>query len=300
MEIKKLGVLIFTVITNNLIAHETILLFSGKEAFQFLKVNSSAKRIRMPYVPFRQATPNSGRLVEKLNIIAPIYEARNFKTLAPHKDFVIPPIIHQIWLGGPFPEKYQRYQKTIFDNHNGWLYKLWTDEDIKRLELYNKNFLIKACSLAEQANILRYEILDIFGGVYIDTDAELLKPLIPFHKRFDFYVGLEGFPTTRIGNAIIGACPDHPILKKTIKLIKNNWFEHTCKQHSPQLDRSGVVLWTKIILEEILLHQRATIFPHTYFYPWSRKGNRKKYIKPETFMVHDFDMTWSKRKKKST
>lgn len=269
-------------------------LFVNEKAFEFSKIMSTKQRIFKPYVSFRDSIASFfDQMSPRLNFMASIYELRNFKTIPPSIEFIIPPIIHQIWLGDVVPEKYKQYQQSIFDMHNGWFYKLWTDEDIAQLDIHNKDLLDKACTRAEKANLLRYEILNMFGGVYIDMDAQLLKPLNPFHKRFDFYVGLQGRRSKLIGNAIIGACPGHSLLQKIIKTIKDSWFSDDCEK-SPQMRRSGVILWTHIILEEIALHPRATIFPPTYFYPWNKKGAREEYIKPETFMVHDYDMTWSK------
>ena len=70
--------------------------------------------------------------------------------------------------------------------------------------MQNKHLLDKVCSYAEKANIVRYELLNIFGGVYLDSDIEALRSLIPFHQKFDFYVGVEPLRRLRFSNGVNG------------------------------------------------------------------------------------------------
>jgi mannosyltransferase OCH1-like enzyme len=63
-----------------------------------------------------------------------------------------------------------------------------------------------------------------FGGLYVDTDFELLQPekLDSLHKACDFYCGLTPLDCQAflINNAIIGSIPGHPILKACITSLK--------------------------------------------------------------------------------
>ncbi len=82
----------------------------------------------------------------------------------------IPKIIHQIWIGPlPRPEKYKRWQ-TTWQTLPGWSYKLWTDEDVADLQLTNSDIYYKEKNYGARADILRIEILNQIGGVYVDMD----------------------------------------------------------------------------------------------------------------------------------
>ena len=61
------------------------------------------------------------------------YKLNKPHRISPQQAYLIPPIIHQIWLGSPFPEQYKMWQKTW--QLRGWHYKLWTDPDIQTLNL---------------------------------------------------------------------------------------------------------------------------------------------------------------------
>ena len=59
----------------------------------------------------------------------------------------IPKKIHQVWLGGDLPYKYDRLVKTWLDMNPDWEYKLWTDVDVKdfgleNIEAFNNGFII--------------------------------------------------------------------------------------------------------------------------------------------------------------
>jgi mannosyltransferase OCH1-like enzyme len=208
----------------------------------------------------------------------------------------IPKIIHQIWLGGPFPEKYGNFRDTWLKNHPGWEYKLWTDKDIEELHLVNKKKYENGQNYGEKSDIARYEILYRFGGLYVDTDFECIKSFEQLHYTLDFYAGLVHEKDCIANNAIIGACPGHPILKICIDdlfYITNN---------SPDLlERTGPYFFTRCI-NKYLANDPAgvIIFPASYFYPWPsrhRKQNSRKEIeswfRQETLAVHHWYVSWA-------
>ena len=100
---------------------------------------------------------------------------------------IIPKIIHHIWLGGGVPEKYSAWISSWDQYNPGWTHIIWTDEDIKYLKLCNIKLFKQARILAEKADILRLELINLFGGLYVDTDYECLKSFDQFHYCNSFY-----------------------------------------------------------------------------------------------------------------
>ncbi|MFB7493562.1 glycosyltransferase [Streptomyces sp. NPDC056161] len=120
---------------------------------------------------------------------------------------VIPRILHQVWLGGrPVPEDFRRYAGTWRNHHPGWVYRLWTEHNLPPLR--SAPVLHRARYFAEQADVVRLELLTLFGGVYVDMDFECLSPLDPLLDGVAAFAGLErpGW----VGNAILGAAKGHP------------------------------------------------------------------------------------------
>lgn len=88
---------------------------------------------------------------------------------------MIPQVIHQIWLGGTPPEQICEWLDGWREHHAQWDYKLWTDDN--RPPLTNELAFLRAPSFAMKADILRYELLRDYGGVYIDADFECHHPI---------------------------------------------------------------------------------------------------------------------------
>ena len=225
----------------------------------------------------------------------------------------IPRIFHQIWIGPkPFPKEYEAWQKG-WQSIPGWEYKLWTDEDVEKLDLYNKETYYGEKNLGSRANILRIEILYRYGGIYIDTDFEVYKPeMFDFlSNAYDFFCGFHPLDSVYLhqvfafNNAIIGSIPGHPILKALLekrKLFKPNG----------DVVQKGPGLLTVTVLENADKGYRDIIFPPTFFYPI---GNAQMHIerykelntieekiaqakkdscKPETIAIHWWDGSWDR------
>src|SRR5437867_4300593 len=126
----------------------------------------------------------------------------------------IPLIIHQIWLGSPVPEQFKPLQETIIEHHAGWEYVLWTDERVKELTLHNQELFDRATNFGEKSDILRYELLYQFGGLYLDIDIACVKSLEDLHRTYDFYIGWQPDDTghKQLGTGVIGCRPGHWLL----------------------------------------------------------------------------------------
>lgn len=221
-----------------------------------------------------------------------LYEKNNVRNVVKSGLLKIPKIIHQIWLGSEFPEQFKEFQETWLAHHPDWEYKLWTGADVATFPFKNKDLFDKAKNFGEKADIWRYEILEQFGGVYVDVDFECLKPLDILHYVYDFYVGLPTLGTNgvQIGIGIIGARPHHPILQTaTLLLRKTNekaliilktgpvFFTNICRQIAGKTGLVDVVL------------------PASYFYPRTfeqPKDPMSAWLKSESFAVHHWAGSW--------
>ena len=219
----------------------------------------------------------------------------------------IPKIIHQIWLGSPFPEEYEHFRQSWLDCHPTWEYKLWTEAEIEKLELKNKSYYDQARNYGEMSDIARYEILYRFGGLYIDTDFECLQPFDVLNELCDFYVGLiEDFSFSEkrdctMLNGLIASVPEHPILKEAIDSMHIDYE----KSGANETIKSSGPLHLMDCFRRYSGEGVCVAFPSNYFYPWPNhmrfeKNLKKvfKWIKPESFAVHYWEVSWIKKEKK--
>lgn len=132
----------------------------------------------------------------------------------------IPKKIHQIWLGPlPVEKKFQAWVDSWRRLHPDWEYKLWTNSDVVHFPIINRRAYEASSLYSQKADILRYEILYRCGGLYADIDTEAIESFDAVHKSgVTFYSALEmsGYV---VGNAIFGAAPGSPVLKRVIDLI---------------------------------------------------------------------------------
>ena len=182
---------------------------------------------------------------------------------------MIPKIIHQIWLGEK-SEMPVDLMKSVEDKHKDWEYKLWTEENtgdlinqIKYNQVFNGNSLSEI-KFPKLADIIRYEKLFIYGGIYIDADSRCKKS---FDELIfdDFFVGYEN-ETKRSGiiaNGVIGSIPNHAILRKCIDEI-GQLSEKTITRKSA-FKVTGTLLLTKVIQQSE--NFGIKIYPSRYFYP---------------------------------
>jgi inositol phosphorylceramide mannosyltransferase catalytic subunit len=215
----------------------------------------------------------------------------------------IPKIIHQIWIGGPLPQKYLALQETWKKFHPDWEYRLWTDADLASFPFTDRARFEQATNLAEKADIFRYEILYQYGGLYVDTDFECLKAFDLLHHMCDFYAGLEAIYYSRspvkMGNALIASTPGHPILRKCLEKISQETTDG-----NPDLIQivSGPRCLTKAFLECCQEGEYLNVaFPFTYFYPLptverdrSREEVLSDWVQEESFGVHYWEGSWLK------
>ena len=208
------------------------------------------------------------------------------------KEPLIPKKLHWIWLGSPLPEKYSAHIQSWIEKHPDWEYKIWTEADVDDFKLINKDLFDASPNYGEKSDIWRYEILERFGGVYIDIDQECLKPFDVLHHMYHFYVGLQSLDTTcvQIGISLIGAIPHHIILKQCVKHLRNN------QDRREIIARTGPLFFTTICLAIMDKSSLCNIvFPASYFFPcgYNQKGQpRSLWIKPESYAVHHWAGSW--------
>lgn len=239
----------------------------------------------------------------RLDTLRTLYERNNLSKVTPQETPRIPKIIHQIWLGSQFPEQFKSFQQSWIKYHPDWEYTLWTDKDVEAFGLENRKLYDNATNYGERSDIARYEILYRYGGLYVDTDFQCLKPFDLLHHCYDFYTGIE-LPAMAswlgkiiIPNGLIGCIPGHPILKNCIQQIKYKTGTDTVRKTGP------IPFGNSVLQLAGTSDTRDIAFPASFFYPIDKRFKSKKRWKEivgsETFAVHHWAGSWSPRKKQS-
>ena len=225
---------------------------------------------------------------EVLNFFRRLFDTGNLSSAIDRKKTQgIPKIIHQIWFGKMLERErilIDRWSSSWKKYHPDWEYKLWTEKDLEDFDLYNKDLFEKE-TYSGKANILRYEILYKFGGVYVDADFECFKSIDILNENYDFYCCFapldEGI--LYINNAIIASVAKHPILKYCIEILQYT------KNGKSSFARSGTYPFTKSVVHVSmkLNLDNIMVFPASYFYP---VGSRSKALHDVKFKGDDREL----------
>lgn len=272
---------------------------------KFIPFQTSMSRRDPAFIP--QVLEKKLRKDARWKKLYKLYE-RNILESKPSPRYRIPKIIHQIWLGGPLPEKYKEIQKTWQKYHPDWEYRLWTDEDAKNFAMKNRELFDSATNLGEKADIFRYEILYRHGGLYVDTDFECLRSFDTLHKLCDFYIGIDTlerkFRSPRLSNALLASIPGHPLLEQCLKSMSG---EGPRDNFDLIQQRTGPGLVTRAFLAQIDdLTYKNVALPSSYFYPLpapERNGSfggaiKEAWVQNESFAIHYWDGSWINKKEK--
>lgn len=215
----------------------------------------------------------------------------------------IPKIIHQICLGSPLPEKFKHLQATWKKHHPDWEYKLWTDSDVEKMQLRNKVQYDQATNYGEKSDLLSYEILNEFGGVYVDIDFECVKPIDILVENFDFFTGVPAWVTVSLNNGLIATVPGHRIMMACVENISENYKAQTEIKDGNWgiFDRSGPFYFTKCFMQATNDHtEGVVVLPASYLYPFPpilNRANRTQgvvstWVMPESFAIHYWAASW--------
>lgn len=225
-----------------------------------------------------------------------LYDRNNLTKVTWSEKPRVPNIIHQIWIGSPFPEKYRRFQESWKKYNPDWEYRLWTDKELENLPMQNRDLYDASCNYGEKSDIARYEILYQFGGLYVDTDFECLRSFDLFNHCYDFYTGIQPLDTNlmQLGFGLIGVVPGHPVLKCCLDSL------HASAAQTQQIiARTGPIFFTRVFEAVAPYLGDCTIaFPPSYFYPrgyTQPEEPRSAWLKPESFAVHQWEGSWMKK-----
>ncbi|MGA9530564.1 MAG: glycosyltransferase [Candidatus Babeliales bacterium] len=236
----------------------------------------------------------------------------------------IPRIIHHIWLGSPFPSGYEEWYQTWRSFHPQWSTVFWTDReenydkgavvvysfdelkeqlkqnvpvhivvDIRFLVLVNQEAFDEAVNYGERSDILRFEVLEHIGGLYVDTDFECLRSFDILQKSYECYTGLQPLDTgcVQLGSALISSIPHHPFIKRCVETVPAN------RDKKRIIERTGPLFFTYCFVCSCIDNPRINLiaFPAHYFYPCSyhEVGLPKNFwLKKHAYAVHHWEGSW--------
>lgn len=201
---------------------------------------------------------------------------------------MIPKIIHYCWFG-PNP-KSDLIQRCI----HSWK-QLCPDYEI--MEWNESNFDISTNKYCQQAyndkryayvsDIARLVVLLRYGGIYLDTDVELLKPLDDLLYNTCF-MGAENDNTVNTG-LILGAEANHPFIKSHLEYYETAQVDYA---------KPCTVITSELLglsaesINDVIKIKGVTIYPSDYFCPLKNIGRGPLELTDNSFSIHHYSLSW--------
>jgi len=221
---------------------------------------------------------------------------------------MIPKIIHYCWLSNdPYPEHIQRCMETWKKYLPDYELMLWNFDRFDRKSNLWVDEAFAAKKYAFASDYIRLYALFNYGGIYLDTDVEVLKP---FDDLLDlpYFVGEEyeeQFEHYKIEAAIIGAekgtqwigkCM-HWYEDKSFILQRRNYFLNPLPSVVKQTIEDNYELkWVKDKSEIKRSDSEVDVLPVDYFSPKYWKTHQLVALTENTYTIHHFDMSWVKKR----
>ncbi len=211
------------------------------------------------------------------------------------KQYPIPRIIHYFWFGrGVKPENVKKCIESWEKLCPDFEIKEWNEDNY---DIHKHPYMEKAYEEKRWAFVSDYARLDVlfqYGGIYLDTDVEILKDLSPL-CCYRGFMGFEEPGKVNDGQGF-GFEPGMPVLGEMMACYDGDAAFETVdgERHYAESPK----LRTRVLLEHGLVADGTRqqvdgveIFPSDYFCPLDYDTGRLS-ITGNTYSIHHFDSSW--------
>lgn len=213
---------------------------------------------------------------------------------------MIPKIIHLCWMSGdPFPSDIQKCidsWKRILPDYEIWLW------DTKRFDLSTSVWVTEAYDKKKYAfcaDYIRMYALFNYGGVYLDSDVEVLRSFNDL-LTLPYFIGYES--KQYFEAAVIGAEKGNPFIGDVLAYYKDRHFVKENGSLDIQIMPEVMMnvtnsKWKRVLINEIsdFINDPTIInvFPYDWFSPIDSTGKRYVLrVSKNTYCIHHFASAW--------
>ncbi|MBT1169956.1 glycosyltransferase [Bifidobacterium sp. SO4] len=214
---------------------------------------------------------------------------------------MIPKVIHYCWFGGaPLPEKERRCMESWKKFAPDYEIIQW---DETNYDVHKNQYMADAYERKKWGFVpdyARFDIIYTHGGIYLDTDVELVKPLDELLSN-KAYMGFEGGEWVN-GGIGFGAEAGNPLIKGLRDMYEDLSFVD--EQGELNLTPSPQYITTFLASHGLrrndtmqVLEGDMRIYPTEYFAAKDYETG-KVHMTANTISIHQYSGTWQSPKKK--
>ena len=214
----------------------------------------------------------------------------------------IPKIIHYCWFGrGEIPERDKKCIESWRKYCPDYEIIEWNEDnyDVTQIPYMKEAYEAKRWGFVP--DFIRMDLVYRYGGIYMDTDVELIRPLDELLK-YDAYVGLETETNCIAFGLGFGAKKGSLVLKelcdyyRTLHFVKADGTLDLLPNPmivTEYLKRKGYVIDPK----KIGKIGEFVVFPEEYFCPQNFMNGKIK-ITNKTYSIHHYHASWKTESEK--
>ena len=205
----------------------------------------------------------------------------------------IPKTIHYCWFGdGQIPKENQAYIEEWKSVCPDYQIIKWDESNYD----VNKVAFMREAAAAKNwtfiADYARFDIVNTYGGVYLDVDVQLLKSYDQFLSLKSFWGMEQDFKHQLFVNPGLGfgSVPDNPILSELLNYYSSLHFDSNNIVASPVVLRNLFEQKGFIQKNTIQEFDFGTLFPKDYFAPLDCLGRLK--TTKNSVSIHHYMGSW--------
>ena len=211
---------------------------------------------------------------------------------------MIPKTIHYCWFGGnPLPMSVKKCIKSWKEKCPDYKIIQWNENNFD----VNSHPFVKAAyksrAWAFVSDFARLKIIYEQGGIYLDTDVELLKNLDPL-LEYDSFFAIQQYSHLCATGLGFGGIKGSFIVKEMLKIYDNIEFDIAKKEQiaCPILNDKAIKNLGYFYNEnEPVLINRVMVYPPQYFDPYA-PGTTKSLLCKNTISIHHYSASWKEKK----
>lgn len=210
---------------------------------------------------------------------------------------MIPKVIHYCWFGGnPLPKSAQKCIRSWKKYFPDYEIKEWNEQNFDVNSIRYTQEAYERKKYAFVSDYARFFILYQYGGLYFDTDVEVIKPMEDLIAKGAFMgiekdadkvgvaagLGLAAEPNMTIYKEIIDHYNQVPFVDEKGEQIPGTVVKHT----------TDLLITHGLVLKDEIQHvANVWIYPNEYFNPLE-DATGKLTITPNTRSIHWYSKTW--------
>lgn len=178
----------------------------------------------------------------------------------------IPKIVHQLWIGPKHAPT--NLMQSWKDKHPDFEYILWTELEIEKrnMQFQCSKQIADIQEINGKADIMRWEILYKYGGIFVDADSICIEPFDEIFTSKTAFATYENENVRKdlVATGTMGFVPNHPLCRDIIDWILSDESEPIIQNFRAWYS-VGPALLTKFL--NTGKYKNFSVFPSHCFLP---------------------------------